>query len=62
MNKKQIINEAKRILKVELESIKTLNTSFNENEPIVLTPDHAIDCFIRTKMDYLVLNDYLVTK
>ena len=28
-----------------------LNTSFNENEPIVLSPQHAIDCFIRTKMD-----------
>ena len=32
-----------------------LNTSFNENEPIVLTPDHAFDCFRRTSMDCLVL-------
>jgi carbamoyltransferase len=32
-----------------------LNTSFNESEPIVCTPDEAIDCFIRTDMDLLVL-------
>ena len=32
-----------------------LNTSFNENEPIVMTPDEAIACFLRTKMDILVL-------
>jgi len=39
-----------------------LNTSFNENEPIVLTPQEAIDCFLRTKMDVLVLGNYLVEK
>jgi len=39
-----------------------LNTSFNENEPIVCTPDEAIDCFVRTKMDALVIGDYLVVK
>jgi len=39
-----------------------LNTSFNENEPIVLTPDEAIDCFLRTKMDVLVMGDYVVEK
>ncbi|WP_407166036.1 carbamoyltransferase [Bradyrhizobium sp. ORS 111] len=32
-----------------------LNTSFNENEPIVCRPDEALDCFLRTKMDVLVL-------
>ena len=32
-----------------------LNTSFNENEPIVLTPDEALDCFLRTDMDVLVM-------
>ena len=32
-----------------------LNTSFNENEPVVNTPAQAIDCFLRTKMDVLVL-------
>jgi carbamoyltransferase len=39
-----------------------LNTSFNDNEPIVLTPDEAIDCFLRTRMDVLVLGNYLVEK
>ncbi len=37
-----------------------LNTSFNENEPIVNTPKDALECFLRTKMDVLVLNNYLV--
>jgi carbamoyltransferase len=32
-----------------------LNTSFNENEPIVLRPEQALDCFLRTRMDVLVL-------
>jgi len=32
-----------------------LNTSFNENEPIVLKPDQALDCFLRTQMDVLVM-------
>ncbi len=39
-----------------------LNTSFNENEPIVCTPQEAIDCFLRTKMDALVVGNYLVQK
>ncbi len=39
-----------------------LNTSFNDNEPIVCRPKEAIDCFIRTKMDVLVLGDVLVRK
>jgi carbamoyltransferase len=39
-----------------------LNTSFNDNEPIVLRPEEAIDCFLRTKMDVLVLGDFLVRK
>ena len=37
-----------------------LNTSFNENEPIVCTPQEAIECFLRTKMDALVIGNYLV--
>ncbi len=37
-----------------------LNTSFNENEPIVCTPDEALDCFVRTKMDCLVLGRIVV--
>lgn len=39
-----------------------LNTSFNENEPIVCTPEDAIRCFLRTKMDALVIGNYLVVK
>jgi carbamoyltransferase len=39
-----------------------LNTSFNENEPVVCTPQEALDCFLRTKMDVLVLNDWMVTR
>jgi len=37
-----------------------LNTSFNENEPIVNKPEEAIACFKRTKMDILVLNNYVI--
>jgi carbamoyltransferase len=39
-----------------------LNTSFNENEPIVLKPEEAIDCFLRTKMDVLVMGNCLIEK
>jgi carbamoyltransferase len=39
-----------------------LNTSFNENEPIVLTPEQAIDCFLRTQMDVLAIGNYLIEK
>jgi carbamoyltransferase len=39
-----------------------LNTSFNDNEPIVCKPQEAIDCFLRTRMDALVLGDFLITK
>jgi len=39
-----------------------LNTSFNENEPIVCTPEEAIDCFQRTRMDVLAIGPYLVVK
>lgn len=39
-----------------------LNTSFNEQEPIVCSPKEAIECFLRTKMDVLVLGNYLITK
>jgi carbamoyltransferase len=39
-----------------------LNTSFNDNEPIVCRPEEAIDCFLRTQMDAVVLGDFLVTK
>ena len=39
-----------------------LNTSFNENEPIVDTPDQAIDCFLRTDMDVLFLEKFMISK
>ena len=39
-----------------------LNTSFNDNEPIVCRPEEALDCFLRTQMDALVLGDYLITR
>jgi len=37
-----------------------LNTSFNENEPIVCKPEEAINCFLRTKMDNLFIEKYLI--
>ena len=39
-----------------------LNTSFNENEPIVMNYKHAIDCFLRTKMDVLVINNFIIKR
>jgi carbamoyltransferase len=39
-----------------------LNTSFNENEPIVNRPEEALDCFLRTKMDVLVIGKYLIKR
>jgi carbamoyltransferase len=39
-----------------------LNTSFNENEPVVCTPRHAIDCFLKTRMDVLYLGNYAVRR
>jgi carbamoyltransferase len=39
-----------------------LNTSFNENEPVVCSPEEALDCFMRTKMDVLVLGDFVVRR
>ena len=39
-----------------------LNTSFNENEPIVESPEQAINCFLRTNMDALVLENWIVLR
>ena len=39
-----------------------LNTSFNENEPVVCRPEEALDCFLRTRMDVLVLGDFFVAR
>jgi carbamoyltransferase len=39
-----------------------LNTSFNENEPVVCRPEEALDCFLRTKMDMLVMENFLAQR
>lgn len=39
-----------------------LNTSFNENEPIVESPEQAINCFLRTNMDVLVLENWIILR
>ena len=39
-----------------------LNTSFNENEPVVCKPQEALDCFLRTKMDVLVLGNWFIQR
>jgi len=39
-----------------------LNTSFNENEPIVERPEQALDCFLRTDMDTLVMGPHMLSK
>ncbi len=39
-----------------------INTSFNENEPVVNKPEEALDCFLRTNLDVLVLGNYLLEK
>lgn len=39
-----------------------LNTSFNENEPIVCTPKQALQCYLRTKMDVLILENFILSR
>jgi len=39
-----------------------LNTSFNDNEPIVCRPEEALECYLRTQMDALVLGNFLITR
>ena len=39
-----------------------LNTSFNENEPIVCRPEEALDCFLRTKMDVLAIGEFVLRR
>jgi len=39
-----------------------LNTSFNENEPVVCRPEEALDCFLRTQMDVLVLGNFFIER
>ena len=54
----ELIREFDRITGVPV----VLNTSFNEDEPIVCTPDQAMDCFQRTRMDVLFLGNYMVER
>lgn len=54
----QLIGEFDKITGVPV----LLNTSFNENEPIVCHPKEAIECFLRTKMDMLAIGTYLITR
>jgi len=49
-----LISEFRRLTDVPM----VLNTSFNENEPIVCYPEEALNCFLRTKMDVLVLGNF----
>jgi carbamoyltransferase len=54
----QLISEFYKLTGVPV----VLNTSFNENEPIVCTPRHAIDCFLKTRMDVLYLGNHAVRR
>jgi carbamoyltransferase len=54
----QLIEEFYKITGVPV----LLNTSFNENEPIVNSPQEAIDCFLRTQMDVLVLENHWIER
>jgi len=55
----QLINEFKKLTGVGL----VVNTSFNvRGEPIICSPDDAYRCFMRTEMDYLVINNFLFVK
>src|SRR5262245_20271588 len=53
-----LISEFERLTGVPV----VLNTSFNDNEPVVCKPEEAIECFLRTKMDVLSIGNYLVEK
>ncbi|MCI0746939.1 MAG: carbamoyltransferase [Verrucomicrobia subdivision 3 bacterium] len=54
----QLITEFQRLTGVPI----LLNTSFNENEPVVCRPEEALDCFLRTKTDVLVLGRHVVIR
>jgi carbamoyltransferase len=54
----QLIDAFRRLTGVPV----LLNTSFNENEPIVLRPEEALDCFLRTDMDVLVMGRHALVK
>lgn len=54
----KLLSEFKRITQIPM----VLNTSFNDNEPIVCSPIDAINTFKRTKMDYLIIGNFLISK
>jgi carbamoyltransferase len=54
----QLIEEFRRLTGIPM----LLNTSFNENEPIVCQPEEALDCFLRTKMDVLVMGERMLSR
>ena len=54
----QLIDQFRELTGVPM----VLNTSFNENEPVVCQPQEALDCFLRTKMDVLVLEDMMISR
>jgi carbamoyltransferase len=54
----RLINEFKNITGIPV----LLNTSFNDNEPIICCPKEAIDCFLKTRMDILVIGSYLISR
>jgi carbamoyltransferase len=54
----KLISEFRSLTSVPI----VLNTSFNENEPVVCRPEEALDCFLRTKMDVLVLGSFLIQR
>ena len=54
----QLIRSFEELTNVPL----VLNTSFNENEPIVCQPMEALDCFLRTKMDVLVMGNHMIQR
>jgi carbamoyltransferase len=54
----KLISEFYRLTGVPM----VLNTSFNENEPVVCAPEEALSCFLRTNMDCLVLGNYVIVR
>jgi len=54
----QLIREFERLTGVPV----LLNTSFNIQEPIVCTPEDAVECFLRSEMDYLVMDRFLIRR
>ena len=54
----QLISDFKNLTGIPM----VLNTSFNENEPVVCRPEEALETFLRTKMDILVLENWVIKR